>query len=100
MSLYCNPEWFDTYKFLAYSEQEDKVYCFSYILFPTYPKNGSRAAKLTKTPYTNWRKAKDYLFSHAEECEYHETFLNRFDSFLDTQNNPSICIGQRMTYSV
>ena len=94
MNRYCNPEWFDTYKFLAYSEQEDEVYCLSCILFPTQPKNGSRAAKLITTPYTNWRKAKDYLFNHANECEYHETSYNRFDAFLVIQNNRSIGIDQ------
>ena len=90
---------FNIYKFLAYSEQEDGVYCLSSILFPTQPKNGSRAAKLITTPYTNWRKATNYLFSHADECEYHKTSHNKFDAFLNTQNNPSIRIDQRMTNS-
>ena len=35
MNRYCNPEWFNTRKFLAYSEQEDVVYCLSCILFST-----------------------------------------------------------------
>ena len=96
MNRYCNLEWFDTYKFLTYSEQEDGVYCLSCILFPTKPKNGSRTAKRIATSYTNWRKAKDYLFSHADKCEYHNTSCNRFDAFLDTQNNPSSRIDQRM----
>ena len=97
MNHYCNPEWFDTYKFLAYSGQEVGVYCLSCILFLTQPKNGSRTAKLIITPYTDWRKATDYLFSHADECEYHKTSFNRFDAVLYTQNNPSIRIDQRMT---
>ena len=33
MNCYCNPEWFDTYKFLAYFEQEDGVYCLYCIRF-------------------------------------------------------------------
>ena len=33
MNSYCNPEWFDMYKFLAYSEEEDGVYCLSCIFF-------------------------------------------------------------------
>ena len=85
--------------FLSYSEQEDRVYCLSSILFPTQPKIGSRAAKLITTLYTNWRKAKDYLFSHADKCEFHKTSHNRSDAFLDTKNNPSIRIDQRMTNS-
>ena len=68
----------------------------SCILFPTKPKNGFRTAKRITTSYTNWRKAKDYLFSHADECEYHKTSYNRFDAFLDTQNNPSSRIDQRL----
>ena len=99
MNRYCNPEWFDTYKFLAYSEREDGVYCLSWILFPTQPKSGSRASKLIATSYTNWRKATDYLFSHADEYEYHKTSYNRFDAFLNRQNNPSIRIDQRKTNS-
>ena len=102
MNRCCNPEWFDTYKFLAYSEQEDGVYCLSCIPFQTQPKSGSWAAKFMRTyttSYTNWRKATDYLFSHADEYEYHKTSYNRFDAFLNTQNNPSICIDQRMTSS-
>ena len=67
MNHYCNPEWFDTYKFLAYSGQEVGVYCLSCILFLTQPKNGSRTAKLIITPYTDWRKATDYLFSHVDD---------------------------------
>ena len=38
MNSYCNPEWFDMYKCLAYSEEEDGVYCLSCILFQTQPK--------------------------------------------------------------
>ena len=89
------------YRSLAYSEQEEYtgVYCLSCILFPTQPKNDSRVAKLITTPYTNWKKATDYLFSHADECEYHKTLYNRFDAFHNTQNNPSIRIDQRMINS-
>ena len=99
INSYCSPEWFDMYKFLAYSEEEGGVYCLSCILFQTQPKNGSGAAKLITALYTNWRKATDYLFSYADECEYHKTSYNRFDAFLNTQNNPSICIDQQMTNS-
>ena len=59
MNRYCNSEWFDAYKFSAYSEQEDGVYCLPCILFPTQPKNDSRAAKLITKSYANWRKAED-----------------------------------------
>ena len=99
MNRYCNPEWFDMYKFLVYSEQEDGAYCLSCILFLTQPKNGSQAAKLITTPCKKWRKATDYLFTHADECEYHKMSYNRFNAFLNTQNNPSIHIDQRMTNS-
>ena len=67
--------------------------------FSDTAENGSRAAKLTATPYTDWKKATDHLFSHTDECEYHKTSYNRFDAFLNTQNNPSIRIDQRMTNS-
>ena len=99
MNHHCNPEWFDTYKFFAYSEQEDGVYCLSCILFLTQPKNGSNVAKLITTLYTKRRKAIDYLLSHVDECEYHKTSYNRFDAFVNTQKNPSIRIDQGMTNS-
>ena len=51
------------------------------------------------TSYTNWRRAKDHPFSHADECEYRKTSYVKFDTFLDSQNNLSICIGQRITKS-
>ena len=92
MNRYCNLEWFDTYKFLTYSEQEDGYTACPVFFFRPSPKMVLEHT----TSYTNWRKAKDYLFSHADECEYHKTSYNRFDAFLDTQNNPSSRIDQRM----
>ena len=78
----------------------DHFYVFlSCILFPIQPKYGFGAAKLIKTPYTNWRKATDYLFSHADECEDHKMSYNRLDAFLNTQNNPSFRIYQEMPNS-
>ena len=58
----------------------------------------SSSKPITKS-YTNWQNAADHPFCHADECEYHNTSYNRFDAFLNTQNNPSIRIDQRMTNS-
>ena len=78
----------------------DHFYVFlSCILFPIQPKYGFGAAKLIKTPYMNWTKATDYLFSHADECEDHMMSYNRLDAFLNTQNNPSFRIYQQMPNS-
>ena len=82
------------------NKKMDHFYVFlSCILFPIQPKYGFGAAKLIKTPYMNWRKATDYLFSHADECEDHKMSYNRLDAFLNTQNNPSFRIYQEMPNS-
>ena len=82
------------------NKKMDHFYVFlSCILFPIQPKYGFGAAKLIKTPYMNWRKATDYLFSHADECEDHKMSYNRLDAFLNTQNNPSFRIYQQMPNS-
>ena len=51
------------------------------------------------TSYTNWSRAKDYPFSHADDCKYRKTSYNKCDAFLDSQNNLSIRIDQRITKS-
>ena len=53
MKRYCQHKWFGIFPFIAYSTQEDGIYCLFCSVFPVKPMQGSRAKMMINKPYSN-----------------------------------------------
>ena len=95
MYRHCNREWFDSFKFIAYSKAQDGLYCLCCVLFPTAYKYGI-SSLLIKQPYNNWKDAKADLKSHAT-CGYHKSSEARMEAFMHTMVNPTHRIDLSMS---
>lgn len=93
----CQSTWLAKYDFLSYSTKEDGLYCLSCVLFPTVPKNGSRAKLLITHPYRNWKDALNDLNTHAESLDYHKQSAARMKGFLDARKHPETRVDTRLS---
>ena len=83
-----NCEWFDSFSFLAYSEQEKGLYCLACVLFSSHPKEGaSRAQKLITVARDDWKHAKEDLRAHAK-LQYHLDSECKMHAFIDSMEQP------------
>ena len=83
----CQHIWFQRFKFVTYSEEEDGLFCLPCVLFPVEPTfGGSRATYLIKSPYRNWKDATCDLDNH-KVLEYHKSSEDRLKAFEENIRN-------------
>ena len=71
MRRFCLHEWFYDYKFLAYSESSNGLFCLASTLFPMAAHKVSKAKLLIPQPYQNWKDPRSDLSHHAV-LQYHK----------------------------
>ncbi|XP_066274145.1 52 kDa repressor of the inhibitor of the protein kinase-like [Branchiostoma lanceolatum] len=96
MKRYCQRDWLDTFKFVAYSTAKDGLYCLCCVLFPTSAPHG-QASNLVKRPHTNWKDALKDLKEHAGNCDYHKKSQAKMIAFVETMQNPERRIDLSMS---
>ncbi|XP_078679498.1 52 kDa repressor of the inhibitor of the protein kinase-like [Branchiostoma floridae x Branchiostoma belcheri] len=96
MNRYCQRDWLDQHKFLAYSTAKDGLYCLCCTLFPTTSSHG-QPSLLVKRPYTNWKDAKADMQDHDAKCQYHKNSLAKMTAFVETMQNPDRRIDLSMS---
>ena len=87
MRRFCLHQLFHDYKFLAYSESSDGLFCLACTLFPMTEHQGSKAKLLISQPYRNRKNAR-FDLSHAV-LQYHKDSMEALNSFVSCFQNPN-----------
>ena len=83
---FCNSSWLEEFDFLAYSKEQDGLYCLACVLFPT-PGQAGRAQRLIDQPYSNWKDARQHSSQH-HSLDYHQKSYAKMEAFVKTRNHP------------
>ena len=85
-------EWYDQFKWLEYSVQENKAFCFPCRVYST--KTGRYCSNFQKKGFCNWRKAldNDHGFKQHDSSDDHQLSFLRWQSRISITENktPSI----------
>ena len=88
MRRFCLHKWFHDYKFMAYSNSFDGLFCLARTLFPMAAHQGSKAKLLISQPYLNWKDAWSNL-NHNLVLQYHKDLMEALKSFVACFQNPN-----------
>lgn len=81
--------WLEEYKWLAYSDLLKGTLCKWCVAFAseTVSRSAERPGALVSSPYTNFKKAREYYNKH-QNCKYHKLAATLFENFVATSQNP------------
>lgn len=92
-----NRFWLIKYKWLAYSNLENSVYCKTCVLFS--PSNAGHCSsqalnQLVKTGYNNWKNALQRFEKHLL-LNYHKDVTLKYDTFIDIMSAKLLPINKQ-----
>lgn len=86
------PHWVIAYNWIAYSQEEDGVYCKVCLLFCTNIEVGKgsheNAGALVTSSFKRWKSASDKFSNHAKS-EYHKKNVISSENFLKILSEPT-----------
>lgn len=94
MNRFCCREWFRKFDFIAYSKEDDALYCLACCLFTDTSHRKSK--KLITEGYRNWKDAVTDLKLHSTN-EYHLASMARLRAFTQTYKTPAKRIDASLT---
>ena len=91
MQRSCQQQWFSTFHFLSYSQQQDGLYCLPCVLFTVKSEKYKRTSNLIDKPFTYWKDVTSDFKSHCTS-EYHKNAEIKLISFMEVMEKKSTSI--------
>ncbi|CAG2234753.1 unnamed protein product [Mytilus edulis] len=85
----CQHQWFEQFKFITYSMENDGIYCLPCILVSIENTPGGRARLLITLPYKNWKDTVADMKNHSVSA-YHKASSEQMDNFIEVMEKKRI----------
>ncbi|CAC5424195.1 unnamed protein product [Mytilus coruscus] len=87
----CQHQWFEQFKFITYSMENDGFYCLPCILFPIENTPGGHARLLIALPNKNWKDTVADMKNHSVSA-YHKASFEQIDNFIEVMEKEELGI--------